>query len=225
MAAVQAEELPTAVVTHAVAESDVDAFLDWQQRLDAAERRFEGFRGSGLFSPVEGVQKEWTSLFRFDTGEHLDAWLSSHARRRLLAEGKQFKNFRLRTVDNTFGNWFAFDREGNGQGPPPSTPKTCLAVWFGLYPTVVVLTLAMARLLPDVKLWQGLLAGNLLSSFVMSYLTMPYYVNPLLRFWLHPDRRADWRHTNLFGLAVVFGVTALWAALFYLVTDFFWKLP
>ena len=46
----------------------------------------------------------------------------------------------------------------------PSESKTSIAVWVGLYPTAVLLTLAMspARL----PLWQGMLIGNLLSSFV-----------------------------------------------------------
>ena len=88
-----------------------------------------------------------------------------------------------RTIDNSFGSWFAFDEHG-AEAPPPSDTKTSIAVWVGLYPTVVLLTLALSPL--KMPLWLGLLVGNLLSSFAMSFLTMPYYVNPLLKRWLRP---------------------------------------
>ena len=104
-------------------------------------------------------------------------------RQELLAEGEKFADFQLRTIDNSFGSWFAFDEHGN-EAPPPSETKTSIAVWVGLYPTVVMLTLALSPL--KMPLWLGLLIGNLMSSFVMSFVTMPYYVNPLLKRWLRP---------------------------------------
>ncbi|MGW5473208.1 hypothetical protein [Streptomyces chartreusis] len=73
-----------------------------------------------------------------------------------LAEGEKFSDFKLHTIDNSFGSWFAFEGNGKEAAPPPSETRTSLAVWIGL------------------------LVGNLLSRFIMSFLTMPYYVNPLL---------------------------------------------
>ena len=143
-----------------------------------AESEFEGFRGTELFRPVEGVQEEWTALYRFDNAADLDTWLISEQRKQLLAEGEKFADFHSRTIDNSFGSWFAFDEHGN-EAPPPSEIKTSIAVWVGLYPTVVLLTLALSPL--QMPLWLGLLVGNLLSSFAMSFVTMPYYVNPLLK--------------------------------------------
>lgn len=172
-------------MSHRVASGNVTAFLDWQERLRLEESRFEGFRGSELFRPVEGVQDEWTALYRYDTAAHLDTWLTSKKRQELLAEGEEFSDFELRTVDNSFGSWFAFDENGK-EAPPPSETKTSIAVWVGLYPTVVLLTLALSPL--RMPLWLGMLVGNLLSSFTMSFLTMPHYVNPLLGRWLRPQR-------------------------------------
>ncbi|WP_251092133.1 hypothetical protein [Streptomyces sp. Caat 7-52] len=67
--------------------------------------------------------------------------------------------------------------------------------------------------------------GNLLSSFIMSFLTMPYYVNPLLGRWLRPPPDEPAARTDLRGLGVVAAVMALWAGVFYLVTVRFWTLP
>ncbi|MBL1106542.1 antibiotic biosynthesis monooxygenase [Streptomyces sp. 5-8] len=217
------DPLVTVVVTHRVLANQVDDFLAWQHRLVEEESKFEGFRGTELFRPIEGLQEEWTTLYRYDSAEHLDAWLTSPQRREVLAEGEKFNEFKLRTIDNSFGSWFAFEGNGKEAPPPPSETRTSLAIWVGLYPTVVLLTLALSPL--HMRLWIGLLVGNLLSSFIMSFLTMPYYVNPLLGRWLRPPPDEPAARTDLRGLGVVAAVVALWAVVFYLVTVRFWTLP
>jgi uncharacterized protein len=216
------DTLVTAVVTHRVPPEHVDDFLRWQERLRLAENKFPGYRGSEIFRPIEGVQDEWTMLYRYDTAADLDRWLTSNERQELLDEGKRFSDFRLRTIDNSFGSWFAFDEDG-GQARAPSDTKTVIAVWFGLYPTVVLLSLAMlpARL----PLWLNLLVGNLLSSFTMTFVTMPFYVNPLLKRWLYPAPDAPKTATNIRAALLIAAVMVFWAVLFWLVTTVFWKLP
>ncbi|QES51582.1 antibiotic biosynthesis monooxygenase [Streptomyces venezuelae] len=217
-----ADPLVTVVVTHRVHPASVDDFLAWQRHMSEEESKFEGFRGTEVFRPIEGLQDEWTTLYRFDSADHLDAWLTSEQRQRVLSEGKKFSDYKLRTIDNSFGSWFAFDENGK-EAPPPSETKTSIAVWVGLYPTVVLLTLALSPL--HMPLWLGLLVGNLLSSFIMSFLTMPYYVNRLLRRWLRPSPDEPPKRTNLIGLGIVAVVMVFWTVVFYLVTTQFWTLP
>ncbi|MCP9272103.1 antibiotic biosynthesis monooxygenase [Mycolicibacterium arenosum] len=209
------DQLVTVVVTHRVAPEYVDDFLAWQERLRLAELKFDGFRGTELFRPVEGVQDEWTALYRYENAADLDKWLISEERRALLAEGEKFSDFQSRTIDNSFGSWFAFDDQGN-EAPPPSDFKTSIAVWVGLYPTVVLLTLALSPL--HMPLWLGLLIGNLISSFAMSFITMPFYVNPLLKHWLRPPPNAPVARTNWRGLGICVVALATWTVIFYFVT-------
>jgi uncharacterized protein len=216
------DPLVTVVVSHRVSPEQVDEFLEWQERLRLAESKFPGFRGTELFRPVKGVQDDWTAMYRFDTAADLDRWLVSQERRDLLAEGEKFSDFELRTVDNSFGSWFAFDEHGK-QAPPPSDTKTSIAVWVGLYPTVVLLTLALSPL--KMPLWLGMLVGNLLSSFLISFVAMPYYVNPLLKRWLRPPPNVPKSQTNWRGIGIVAGVMVFWTVTFYLVTRVFWHLP
>ena len=96
-------------------------------------------------------------------------------------------------------------------------------MWVGLYPTVVLLTLALSPL--KMPLWLGLLIGNLVSSFVMSFVTMPYYVNPLLKRWLRPPPDVPKARNDLRGIGIAAGVTLFWVVVFYLVTTQFWTLP
>ena len=75
-------------------------------------------------------------------------------------------------------------------------------------------------------LWLGMLIGNLFSSFAMTFLTMPYYVNPLLKRWLRPPADEPAARTNLRGASPSsLASTLFWVVVFYLVTTKFWSLP
>ena len=221
-AAKPTDQLVTVVVTHRVKPDEIEDFLAWQDRLRLAESRFNGFRGSELFRPIEGMQDGWTALYRYATAEDLDKWLTSEERKKLLAEGKKFADYHLRTVDNSFGSWFAFDEKGD-VAPPPSETRTSIAVWVGLYPTVVILTLLLSPL--KMPIWLGMLVGNLLSSFAISFLVMPHYVNPLLGRWLRPPSDVPKTRTLWQGIGIVAALNLFWVVVFYLVTRVFWHLP
>lgn len=216
------DPLVTVAVSHHVADEDVDEFLAWQERLRLAESEFPGFRGTELFRPVAGLQEEWTALYRYDSAADLDRWLVSEQRKRLLAEGEKFADFKSRTIDNSFGSWFAFDEHGN-EAAPPSEVKTSIAVWVGLYPTVVFLSLLLWPL--KMPLWLNLLVGNLCSSFAMTFLTMPYYVNPLLNRWLRPPPNVPAARNNRRGIGIAVTALLFWAVVFYLATRVFWHFP
>lgn len=206
------EALVTVVATRRVPKDQVDEFLAWNSTVAESLRKFSGFRGVELFRPIVGLQDDWTICLKFDTAEHLDAWLTSDDRVRLLRSGP-FGDFTLRKIDHSFGNWFSPTDQAAAH---PSAFKTAIAVWLGLYPTVMVLTLLTSPL--NLPLWAGLLLGNLLCSLVMSYITMPRYSNPILKWWLRPKSDAPQPRTNLAGIAVVLLVNSAWAAIFFLLT-------
>jgi antibiotic biosynthesis monooxygenase (ABM) superfamily enzyme len=221
-AAKPADQLVTVVATHRVAPEDAQEFLEWQEQLRLAESKFDGYRGTELFRPVDGVQDEWTAMYRYDNVADLEAWLTSDERTRLLDEGKKFNDFELRTVDNSFGSWFAFDDKGN-QAPPPSDVKTSFAVWVGIYPTAMTIMLCLSPL--ELPLWLGTLVGNLFSSFILTYVTMPYYANRLLKRFLWPSTDEPPSRTNLRAAVIVVASLMFWAVFFYLITTKFWGLP
>ena len=220
-AAKPADQLVTVVATHRVEPGDVDEFLAWQERLRLAESKFDGYRGTELFRPVEGVQDEWTAMYRYDNVADLEAWMTSDERKQLLEEGKKFRDFQLRTVENSFGSWFAFDDKGN-QVPPPSDIKTSFAVWVGIYPTAMTIMLLLFPL--HLPVWVGTLLGNLCSSFILTFVTMPYYANRLLKGFLWPPAGEPKSRTDIRGAAIVVASLVFWAVVFGLIWKF-WREP
>jgi uncharacterized protein len=216
------EETVAAVVSHRVRREDESDFLAWQERITAAERRFPGFRGSEVFRPVPGVQADWAIVYRFDTPEHLNAWLRSDERRKLLDEGQKFREFELRRISNPFGNWFSFSDDP--AAPPAPSWKSALAVLVGLYPTVVLLTLGLAELWGDADLWASLLVGNILSTILLTWLVMPL-VTRGLRFWLAPSPDVADPRVDVVGAGVAVATVALSALLAWLATVVVWTLP
>jgi antibiotic biosynthesis monooxygenase (ABM) superfamily enzyme len=215
------EQLVTVVVSHSVDPALQDEFVAWQQRATDAERGFPGFRGSELFRPVPGVQEEWTAMFRFDTQEHVDGWLESPERKKLLDEGRQFQDFELHRVSSPFGSWFTF---GGNDTEAPAPWKTTLSVLVGLYPTVVLLTLAIAEVWPTGEMWASLLLGNVLSVCLLTWVVMPV-VTRALRFWLAPAKGHASRRVEALGVGASVVFLACAALVFWLVTTRIWTLP
>jgi antibiotic biosynthesis monooxygenase (ABM) superfamily enzyme len=219
----QGADQVTVVVSHPVDPDHEEEFLAWQRRITDAERMFPGFQGAELFRPVPGVQPTWTALYRYDSDEHLDAWLESDERRQLLGEGTRFRDFELRRISAPFGSWFAQPGEQEA-GASPANWKTGLSVLVGLYPTVVLLTLAISEIWPSASLWQSLLLGNILSVSLLTWVVMPI-VTRALRFWLVPGRGGFTVRTDIAGAAVSIAFLTLAALIFWLCTTQIWHLP
>ncbi|MFD4442282.1 antibiotic biosynthesis monooxygenase [Nocardia sp. NPDC058519] len=217
----QDDEVVTVVVSHPVAAERETEFIAWQDRMTEAERTFRGFRGSGLHRPIPGVQNDWTIIYSFASAEHLDRWLESPQRKALLAEAPDFRDFEVHRIANPYGSWFPPSETGVEGGP--ASWKTALSVLVGLYPTVVILTVAIAEIWPGAQLWISLLVGNILSVSLLTWVVMPV-VTRALGFWMRPRPHRDPR-TDMVGLACSVGFLTVAAVFFYLVTRVFWTLP
>lgn len=204
----------TAVISHRVSPDKEAEFLEYQNRLEEAERAFPGYQGSEVFRPVPGVQEDWTALFRFDSKEHLDAWMRSEERRRLLGDATCFEDYEVRTVGNTFGSWFPLS-EGS-QAPPAPSWKQAMTVLLALYPTVMILGFTLGAGLQDahVPFWLAMFVSNMASVAALTWLLMPG-VTRALRFWLQPAGAS--RRRQALGVAAVLAGYAVSLLVFALI--------
>ncbi|MGI5403458.1 antibiotic biosynthesis monooxygenase [Streptomyces sp. CA-135486] len=197
-----AEDVVTAVISHDVLPGRERDFMRWQDKILKAQEKEPGFMGSEMFKPVEGVQDRWVVAFRFDTREHLDGWLGSEVREKLLEEGNDyFRSYDVRKIGSAFGGWFRFG-EGADEGVPPNW-KQAMSVVLALYPTVMVLNLTVGDWFNSWGMpgYLALFISNVLSVSILTWVLMPL-VNRTLAFWLLPGRARSVR-VHVAGAAVV----------------------
>ena len=184
------------------------AYREWETRIQQAQSKFPGYRGSYVQPPVSG-ELGWTTLMRFDTAEQLDAWLRSPERAALVKEAESLVDYaHLQRMGTSFPGWFPTDPK-TGKGPP--NWKAGMLVLLGLFPIVMFET-RFLKLPVNPSL--GMFIGNSISVAMTTYLTMPLFIK-VLHWWLFPKSDASKVAVNAAGAALVFllyaiSVAALW---------------
>ncbi|PAW79865.1 MAG: hypothetical protein B9S32_00630 [Verrucomicrobia bacterium Tous-C9LFEB] len=160
-------------------------YCEWASRIQAAQAKYPGYRGMYLQSPARSGEEHWTSILRYDSAEHLEAWMQAPERQALLAESKEFiHSEKLLRLGTSFPGWVPVDPL-TGKGPP--NWKTALLVLLGLFPIVM---LEMRFLSPVLSAWElrvspAMFLGNVVSVALTSFLTMPLFVR-WFGWWLYP---------------------------------------
>jgi cytosine/adenosine deaminase-related metal-dependent hydrolase len=94
-----------------------DAYREWAVRIQAAQAKYAGYRGMYLQPPTEN-DGLWTTIIRYDTAEHLEAWMKAPERGELLAESKAFIDHeQLMRLATSFPGWVPINPV-TGKGPP-----------------------------------------------------------------------------------------------------------
>ncbi|MEO8907447.1 MAG: hypothetical protein ABI310_05150 [Microbacteriaceae bacterium] len=196
------------IVSSTVAPADEAAFVEWQARISEAESRFRGFRAHRLQPPVPGIQQKWVIFLTFDTTEHLDEWIHSPQRRRLLEEGSRF-NLDLKVKKASFG----FDFWSAAKDPEVPIFKNNLLVLLMLYPMVFLWGYFISEPFIDsygVPFWLSLFIGNLVSTQLLGWFVVPWIFRQF-EWWLKP--KPGWK-TQVIGLVVVVVLYAASMALY-----------
>jgi antibiotic biosynthesis monooxygenase (ABM) superfamily enzyme len=187
------------------------AYREWETKIQQAQSKFPGYRGSYVQPPVSG-ELGWTTLMRFDTGEQLDAWLKSPERAALLREAESLVEYaHLQRMGTSFPGWFPTDPR-TGKGPP--NWKAAMLVLLGLFPIVMLEARFLSPRLAGVNFSLGMFIGNVISVALTTWLTMPLFIKTF-GWWLFPKSDASKNVLNLAGTAVIFllyaiEVAALW---------------
>lgn len=191
-----------------------DRYRAWAVRIQAAQARFPGYRGMYLQPPGKsGPEATWTTLVRYDTAAHLDAWMTSPERAALVDEAQALvDNVEVARLATAFPGWVPVD-PATGNGPP--NWKTALLVLLGLFPIVV---LEMRFLNPLFDAWR---LNTALATFIScavgvaatSFVTMPLLVHRFA-WWLFP-KADDAARTALKGLIILSALLAAEIAAFW----------
>jgi antibiotic biosynthesis monooxygenase (ABM) superfamily enzyme len=199
----------TAIVTYVKPGMEAD-YWNWESRIQAAQARFPGYRGTYIQPPPPDSPGKWTTMLRFDTADSLEQWIASSVRKELLVEAERLVNATLfQDMSSSFPGWFQADRRGQN----PTTWKTALLVLVAIFPFICLFHMVISSVLSNVT---GTLANLIvlaLSVAMLSWGCMPLLVK-LLRWWLLPDQASAGR-ANLLGALIMVAALAIELFLFW----------
>jgi antibiotic biosynthesis monooxygenase (ABM) superfamily enzyme len=199
----------TEIITVSVKPGMEEAYRAWVDRIRQMEAKFPGYQGLQLQPPIPGLQDDWVSLLRFDTSEHLNAWLESDARRAALQEVEPFIHQREQQVATAFSGWFTF---GDAPGQVPPNWKQAMVVLLTLFPIVMLELLYLSPLLQLLNLSVATFIGNLLSVAALTWLLVPW-ANRTFSWWLRPMSN-DSPGVEAAGVALIIGLYAISVVVF-----------
>ena len=209
-------DIVTEIITISVKPGMEEAYRDWVDRIRQVEGKFPGYQGLQLQPPIPRLQDDWVSLLRFDTAEHLNAWLESDARRDALEEVEPFIDKRGQQVATAFSGWFTF---GDAPGQAPPSWKQSMIVLLTLYPVVMLELLFLNPLLHSLQLSVANFIGNALSVAATGFVLIPLAIRAL-DWWVFrgPD---DSPRLEAAGIALVIGGYVLSIAVFYVIVSLY----
>jgi antibiotic biosynthesis monooxygenase (ABM) superfamily enzyme len=207
-------EPPVAMVfTHRVRKGRVEDYLAWRRKAIAAQAHISGYLATEFFEPRAGRQEEWIDIVRYDSIDHLDAWMESKERTELLKELEPIvESMHAHRVTGLEG-WFALNRAPGETAISPPPWKQALSVLLALYPTVMILSIITGPLMRNLSLPVQMLIGNTLSVALLTFLIMPW-VSRWLDFWLSiPAQGGVWWREAL-GICTVAAFLTLFVVVF-----------
>ena len=177
-----------------------DAYRAWAAKIQQAQSLYPGYRGMYL-QPPSSNDSHWTTLLRYDTAAHLEAWMAAPERAELLKQSKAFiESEELMRLATSFPGWVPID-PATGKGPP--NWKTAMLVLLGLYPIVVLELHFLNPLLANITSPLATFIGNALSVAATSFITMPLFVRAF-GWWLFVGKDSPkWRTSAGLGILIV----------------------
>ena len=151
----------------------------------AAAEEFPGHLGVEVFRPRSATAGEYRTVYRFDSAEHLRAWLESDEHAAWLERAEPHVIGPMRTSFVTgLETWFTLPDQPGATPPPPY--KMALLTWITIFPLITAIVAITGPLLKELPLASRLAITTALTVPLMTWIVMPR-VTRLLRVWLYPD--------------------------------------
>ncbi|MFO0946751.1 MAG: hypothetical protein U1D30_12530 [Planctomycetota bacterium] len=203
----------SALIIQKIADGRRDAFIEWQRGITNFAKDFEGYERTDVFPPVPGEREEWYVMVHFRGHDALENWLNSSKRQEWLARRPtEIGDFTIQKIKG-FDGWFP------GRDVPSASPpgwKMALTVLLGLYPTVMLLSIGLARPLASLPMPVGMLLSNMASICILQWCVMPLLTKCFAK-WLCPSSQTGaW--ATVTGASVMATMLAAWLTVFLLAT-------
>ena len=175
----------TTMVTRRIKPGREDEYAEGLSEMVRVARGFTGHQGVTILGPHGGPPAEITAIFTFDSAANLERWMTSDERRRWLDRAREL------TVDDAdveslsgLEPWFTLPNRVVNR--PPSRWKMALITALGVYPMLLVLSLALRPMVGDWPMPLRLGASRVVGIPLMTWAIMPG-LSRLFFGWLYPE--------------------------------------
>lgn len=173
------------IITHTIKAGEEKRYEGWLTDILSAVSSFPGYLGREIFRPAHGT-RTYTTIVRFDSYDHLTAWVESDARKLFVSRVSDLLEkgdvHEIRT-----GIDFWFTPEGVR---PPKPWKQFLLTLSAVYPLSLIIPRLLSPLFRDAPiLGHPLIRGLLIAASLTALLTfviMPRYTR-LVKRWLYDE--------------------------------------
>jgi antibiotic biosynthesis monooxygenase (ABM) superfamily enzyme len=150
----------------------------------AAARLYPGYQGVEIFRPQNADSGEYQTVYRFDTEDHLRAWLASDARAAWIERAEPHVIGPMRTrVLTGLETWFTLP--GRPAAAPPRAWKMALVTWAAIFPLITLVVIVITPLIEGLPLVGRLAITTAITVTLMTWIVMPRLTR-LLQRWLYP---------------------------------------
>jgi antibiotic biosynthesis monooxygenase (ABM) superfamily enzyme len=175
----------TTTVTRQVKPGHEVFYESFLEGITTTAARFPGHLGVEVFRPPSASEGDYRVVYRFDTGEHLRAWLESAERAAWLKRAEPHVIGPMRTRFLTgLEAWFTLPHRPGL--PPPRPYKMALLTWVTIFPLITLVVRVLDPALERLTLVPRLAVTTAITVPIMTWLVMPR-ITRLLRRWLYPD--------------------------------------
>jgi antibiotic biosynthesis monooxygenase (ABM) superfamily enzyme len=173
------------IITHTITAGEEVRYEAWLTEMLSAVSRAPGYLGREVFRPAQGM-RTYTSILRFDTYDHLNAWAASDTRKALVSRVSDLlTKGDVHEIRTGMDFWFTPERT-----KPPKPWKQFLVVLSAIYPLSLLIPSVFTplfRVTPP--LTHPLIRGLCISAVIvglMTFVVMPRYTR-LVKRWLYED--------------------------------------
>lgn len=156
-------------------------FESWLEGIAAACATYAGYLGTEVIRPSRDEPDDYVVIFRFDTVEHLEAWMESDQRQTWIDRVSELSAAPPQLQYHSLEFWFSPDRLGGS----PQRYKMALVTLAVIWPMVHFIPPAVNRFLEPPLVAE--VSGVAIIVLLMTYVVMPS-VTRLLEPWLKAGR-------------------------------------
>ncbi len=177
----------TVVVRRRVRQGKESSYEQWLSALIKEASVLPGYLGTNVQRPSASGPREYISVFRFDSVEHLRGFEQSELRHRALAEVVDLVEADA-VWEKLTGLEFWFTPPPGTVVPQPSRLRMALVMIAVVYGLVLSIGTLVALVLRAVPMPLRLLVTITIEVFLMTYILMPRLTRWLAR-WIYPSQK------------------------------------